>query len=216
MIDGAWPRQWDDELQSTPSVRLIEALKQWPTDWVKSQEDPRKFTNNVTTDYLKDSDDYFHMQEYEWRKVVAIEQPKPTNPEAWQALEKKFLVEYENAEPPPTPTVMKTKKRPAPLQAAEAGKDFFHFTGKGIDEEDDFKIRGNLHAVAPVEDIPGWQRISFMKWFVDSDGLDEHRCCEGVVLPGNKIILGRWWGLTDDEHRRNVGPFIFWNVDNKC
>jgi len=219
MIDGAWPRTWDDELQATPSMRVIEALKQWPTDWIKTQNDPRKFTNNLTTEYAKASyaANSWHMEEYEWRKWVAIHKPAPTNPEAWHALDKKFKKEWEDLTPPPTPTSMKfPKKRPAPLQTAEAGKDFYHFTGKGVDFGDAFKVRGNLHAVAPVEDIPGWQRISFMKWWKDSNGLEWHVCCEGVVLPGNKIILGRWWSLIDDEERRSVGPFILWNVDQKA
>lgn len=36
---------------------------------------------------------------------------------------------------------------------------------------------------------------------------------EGVVLPGGKLIMGRWWSPTDEtEERVSVGPFIFWNV----
>lgn len=219
MLDGAWPRTWDDALESTPSMRLIEALKQWPIDWIKTQNDPREFSNNLTTEYAKTSyaSNYWHMEEYEWRKWVAIHKPGPTNPEAWDTLHAQFKEEWEDLTPPPTPTSMKPpKKRPAPLQTAEAGKDYYHFTGKGVDSGDEFKVRGNLHAVAPVEDIPGWQRISFMRWFSDHNGLEYHVCCEGVVLPGNKIILGRWWSLIDDEDHHNMGPFIFWNVDQKA
>lgn len=36
---------------------------------------------------------------------------------------------------------------------------------------------------------------------------------EGVVLPGGKIILGRWWSPMDDRSQCfSTGPFIFWNV----
>lgn len=37
---------------------------------------------------------------------------------------------------------------------------------------------------------------------------------EGVVLPGGKIILGRWWHpLHGDDEEMYSGPFILWNVD---
>ena len=37
---------------------------------------------------------------------------------------------------------------------------------------------------------------------------------EGVVLPGRKIIVGRWWSpLQDPDEMICMGPFIFWEVD---
>ena len=39
-------------------------------------------------------------------------------------------------------------------------------------------------------------------------------CYEGIVLPGGKIILGRWWHpLEDNGDLQSVGPFIFWNTE---
>ena len=39
-------------------------------------------------------------------------------------------------------------------------------------------------------------------------------CYEGIVLPGGKIILGRWWyPLDQDGENVALGPFIFWNVE---
>lgn len=218
LMDGAWPRDWEDVLQSTPSVRLVEVLKQWPTDWIKSQEDPREFTNDVTAEYLKERGG----MPYKWHRFVAAHKPDPAIPEKWNELQLGFIeaqtaIEHSRLDNPlrMSPTCTKAKKRPAPLQSTvEAGKHYHHFTGNGIDEGEKFKIRGNLHAVAPVEDIPGWQRISFMKWFTDGAN-DEQLCCEGVVLPGNKIILGRWWILGDDEYKLAVGPFVLWNVEHK-
>ncbi|KAL8831038.1 MAG: hypothetical protein Q9191_001084, partial [Dirinaria sp. TL-2023a] len=102
-------------------------------------------------------------------------------------------------------------KRPAPLRKPVAAKDFFHFTGNGDDAGEAYTMRGNVHAVAPVEDIPGWQRITFMQRFTDTGELF---CYEGVVLPGNQIILGRFWRVMDNESRTIFGPFMFWNVDH--
>ena len=70
------------------------------------------------------------------------------------------------------------------------------FTGTGMDLEDDFHAIGWLNALPDQCGIPGWQRITFMKHFaedlvdVDADNLWAY---EGVVLPGGRIIVGRWW-----------------------
>jgi len=70
------------------------------------------------------------------------------------------------------------------------------FVGTGMDLEDDFHAIGWLNALPDQCGIPGWQRITFMKHFaedlddVDSDNLWAY---EGVVLPGGRIIVGRWW-----------------------
>jgi len=40
---------------------------------------------------------------------------------------------------------------------------------------------------------------------------------EGCVLPGNRIIVGRWSWITDTQIQDDdifSGPFIFWNVDD--
>lgn len=65
-----------------------------------------------------------------------------------------------------------------------------------MDLEDDFQAMGWLNALPDQYGIPGWMRITFMKHFaenlndVDSDNLWAY---EGVVLPGGRIIVGRWW-----------------------
>lgn len=70
------------------------------------------------------------------------------------------------------------------------------FIGTGTDLEDDFHAIGWLNPLPEQCGIPGWQRITFMKHFaedledVDSDNLWAY---EGVVLPGGRIIIGRWW-----------------------
>ena len=119
----------------------------------------------------------------------------------------------------------------APLQQQQqqssppkSGIHFHHFTGSGTDSET-FHCSGILHPLPPQEDIPGWHRISMMKYFdpltgPSSDGVSYQEAelnggCwayEGVVLPGGMIMLGRWWSPLD-ELKRCMGPFVFWNVD---
>lgn len=38
---------------------------------------------------------------------------------------------------------------------------------------------------------------------------------EGCVLPGGRIIVGRWWDAVAELDNPNInsGPFIWWNVD---
>lgn len=39
-------------------------------------------------------------------------------------------------------------------------------------------------------------------------------CYEGVVLPGDKVVLGRWWSPDDGVGEGQYsGPFLLWNVD---
>lgn len=106
-----------------------------------------------------------------------------------------------------------------------------------MDLEDDFRAIGWLNALPDQCGIPGWQRITFMKHFaedlddVDSDNLWAY---EGVVLPGGRIIVGRWWfasetvdfdvstslnatsessiGINLDQKDYN-GPFILWAAE---
>ena len=63
-----------------------------------------------------------------------------------------------------------------------------------------FFASGWLNPLPPQNDIPGWQRMTMMKYFVDDNGeydKDALWAYEGVVLPGGKIILGRWWSPSE-------------------
>jgi hypothetical protein len=81
-------------------------------------------------------------------------------------------------------------------------------------------LYGLIHAVPPQEGIPGFQRISFLKFFPDNGYFDPESiwAYEGCVLPGNRIIVGRWWWVSsghvlDDDTLS--GPFIYWNIEDK-
>jgi hypothetical protein len=88
---------------------------------------------------------------------------------------------------------LKTQGRSKPREAQGS----IQFVGSGTDLDDDFRCMGWLNALPLQQGIPGWQRITFMKHFMDDDLADWEEdnlwAYEGVVLPGGKIILGRWW-----------------------
>lgn len=77
--------------------------------------------------------------------------------------------------------------------------------------------------------VPGWHRITFMKYstaYPDPSlhPIEDCWAYEGVVLPGGKVMFGRWWQPEDEEEsvsatpeerwnqRLCSGPFVFWAV----
>ena len=130
-----------------------------------------------------------------------------------------MLEKYSKTKPPPPGS-----QKPSPKR----GIHYHQFSGFGNDAEA-FHCSGILHPLPPQEEIPGWHRISMMKYFdplgepqsfmppsyqVGDDAELNNGCWayEGVVLPGGMIMLGRWWSPLD-ETKRCMGPFVFWNVD---
>jgi hypothetical protein len=76
--------------------------------------------------------------------------------------------------------------------------------GSGTDLNDEFNVIGWLNALPDQCGIPGWQRITFMKHFADDlDYVDGENlwAYEGVVLPGGRIMVGRWWFASEDTDR---------------
>lgn len=76
-----------------------------------------------------------------------------------------------------------------------------HITGYGEDGDDFFYMTGWLNPLPDQCGIPGWQRITLMKHFqeeLDLTDSENHWAYEGVVLPGGRIILGRWWYASDE------------------
>ncbi|KAK5168421.1 uncharacterized protein LTR77_006991 [Saxophila tyrrhenica] len=92
-----------------------------------------------------------------------------------------------------------------------------HFEGEGKDVSEKFLASGWLNALPVQEGVPGWQRLTMMKYFEDENGNVDMQglwAYEGVVLPGGGIIVGRWWSPSDEaEEDVYSGPFILWCVD---
>jgi len=133
-----------------------------------------------------------------------------------------------------------------PASSATAGEEepidpraiSFQFTGKGVDAED-FYASGWLNPLPHQQGIPGWQRMSMMKFFVDQEFESEENgdghgkfdmntalglmdetslwAYEGVVLPGGEIVVGRWWAPSAPQQGPSdecySGPFMFWCID---
>lgn len=91
--------------------------------------------------------------------------------------------------------------------------------GQGQDGDRLFSTSGWLNPLSLQQGIPGWQRFTMIKYYEDDFGqpdVDDLWAYEGVVLPGNQIILGRWFspdGLTNNQ--QYSGPFLLWNVDDR-
>lgn len=78
------------------------------------------------------------------------------------ALPPKDLCDILDDEPSPSSSSKPaTQRRP---KAPKRGLHYRPFSGSGNDA-DPFKCRGILHPLPPQEKIPGWQRISLMKYF---------------------------------------------------
>ncbi|KAF1814324.1 hypothetical protein P152DRAFT_267811 [Eremomyces bilateralis CBS 781.70] len=73
------------------------------------------------------------------------------------------------------------------------------FIGTGYDDEDFFS-QGFLNPLPSQNGVPGFQRITMMKYFEDGNPFEDALWAyEGVVLPGSKIIVGRWWSYQPQE-----------------
>lgn len=92
------------------------------------------------------------------------------------------------------------------------------FGGNGDDSDEMFKCEGFLNTLPPQHGIPGWKRMTMMKYYYDDQGHIDMQALwayEGVMLPGGKIMVGRWWCPTDGVGANMYsGPFILWNVDD--
>jgi hypothetical protein len=77
--------------------------------------------------------------------------------------------------------------------------------GQGDDQNDHFYASGWLNPLQAQHGIPGWQRVTLMKHFMeDYDTLDDDLWAyEGVVLPGGRTMLGRWWYATERPDAEN-------------
>jgi hypothetical protein len=76
---------------------------------------------------------------------------------------------------------------------------------------------GRLHGLPPQRGIPGFQRISFLRFQEEDVDHEQIWGYEGCVCPGGNVIVGRWWHITPGVQVEPIdqysGPFIFWNVD---
>ena len=224
-------QDYEDAMESIPPVSLIDALKDYATDWIKNAHDPGEFSYAPSDSALKREDETKMEMLLSWRKFCSR---YPPSKDDYAAAKRKFCESWREfiLTPPVSPSVpgfssqtsanlmappdykytraKKGKKAPPPPPPtkATAGVDYHTFSGSGVDGPRAFNCVGNVHAILPVEGIPGWQRISMMKCYNGDPNLEF--CYEGVVFPGNTIMVGRWWKKRDGPLRCNCGPFMYW------
>ena len=98
---------------------------------------------------------------------------------------------------------------------------FKSFFGTVRDNTHPAHVYGRLNGLPPQNGVPGFQRIVFIKYCPLANGFYDERSVwgyEGCVLPGGRIIVGRWFDATEfgantTAYNRMTGPFIYWNVD---
>ncbi|CZT48204.1 uncharacterized protein RSE6_08870 [Rhynchosporium secalis] len=82
-------------------------------------------------------------------------------------------------------------------------------------------VFGRVHALTTQQGFHGFQRLTLMKYYTEQDanGHDVYDpcrawCYEGCVLPGGRIIVGRWWSAMSDPNSDAIssGPFLWWNT----
>ncbi|TGO20327.1 hypothetical protein BPAE_0309g00040 [Botrytis paeoniae] len=141
-------------------------------------------------------------------------------PKSWETI--LHSDPFSNAAPEPTP------QRRASRRATRSKKDFKkpkenpkpgveYFYGSSHDSFSTAHFYGAVHGIPPQHGIPGFQRITIMKFFPDQNGFHDPGQSwgyEGCVLPGGRIIVGRWFDAQSHSSRDVMsGPFVFWNTD---
>ena len=112
-------------------------------------------------------------------------------------------------------------KSAEPTKASKVTKHpYLQIKGCGLDSAK-YRMEGRLYEIPPQNQIPGWQRLVMMKYFIDESTEDESTyddeslwAYEACVLPGGEIMVGRWWyaSQNDDNNEEYSGPFIFWKT----
>ena len=82
----------------------------------------------------------------------------PESPTAGAPQQQFPHVPFPTSDLPPTPT------SPPPVLYPKKGHNFLPFSGSGVDAEP-YLCSGIVHPIPPQQKIPGWQRVTMMKYF---------------------------------------------------
>lgn len=100
-------------------------------------------------------------------------------------------------------------------------KEFWGTTRRGSKEGKNGHFFGRIYSLEQQHKIPGFQRITFMKFDVaEVNSVDTYDpntiyAYEGCVFPGGNLIAGRWFNprMKWNNPENFSGPFLWWNVE---
>jgi hypothetical protein len=99
-----------------------------------------------------------------------------------------------------------------------------------------YLIRGFTEQCQDLAGIPGWRRICFIIYNTNTESLSINLDndpgvlnqvwtpwgwwtdflwaygYDGIIIPGGKIMMGRWLDVLRQGEKGATGPFIFWEV----
>ncbi|EME49481.1 hypothetical protein DOTSEDRAFT_49736 [Dothistroma septosporum NZE10] len=183
--------------------------------------------------FCDDPEDVLHIRRIGDGLVDAFFNGEESNPEEFQDIQLQLQPEGESTWPTDFEKVLHSLKQPqakvvtrsqkASIPADERDRwvsQSFRFAGDGVDAKGPVFYDGWLNPLPSQEGVPGWQRMTMMKYQILDDessiDLESLYAYEGIVLPGGQILVGRWWS-TYSEYGKDMysGPFIMWCVDDE-
>ena len=209
------PRWWSSQLQNEPASRK-NLGKHWKGSYAyvdrEDIEDVRcgRGDSLQIQDSFAGEDQAFSFQDMQL--AITPEGDDFTWPNCFEKILQSLTL------PPASRAKTRAQKRSAtPEEVASFKPLSFHFEGEGQDVQERFLAAGWLNPLPTQSGIPGWQRITMMKYFEEDTGVIDMEALwayEGMVLPGGQIILGRWWSPSQAVGEEMYsGPFILWCVD---
>lgn len=140
----------------------------------------------------------------------------------WPAMWERLLRSNAFVDPNAAPVTLSTRRNsPRKSKATSANEppilSFYGFT-RGSRKA---HFYGRLHAMPNQQGFHGFQRLVLMKFYTDANGdynPAQQFCYEGCVLPGGRIVVGRWWDAFGDPKMDNTasGPFLWWNLERSA
>ena len=210
--DSDRPRWWSDQ----PKLGTRELGKHWKGSYAYIQREEIEAMRRGLGD-VEQIQDFFAGEDeaYAFQDMQLEVTPEDAD-FVWPPMFEQIL---QARTPPQSKAKTRAQKRSATPEDIGFYKPLsFHFEGEGQDQMEEFLAAGWLNPLPPQQGVPGWQRLTMMKYFENEDtgelDIDALWAYEGVVLPGGQIVVGRWWSPTGGtDEGKYSGPFILWCVD---
>jgi hypothetical protein len=126
-------------------------------------------------------------------------------------VKKSSRVTAESSKGPPASTAFSNTKSSSSSEISSAPPKVFG--GSHYDDTTYYTaVMGRVTDITPQLEIPGWKRFTMVeKYFQENEPGLVLAHYEGCMLPGNQMILGRWWS-GPPSNPSECGPFIYWNT----